>query len=638
MSAQFGICNFDGRPLDATSLDKARLLLAPYGPDYEGSKRQANVAMLYRALYTTREDRREVQPHISCTGAAITWDGRLDNRDELLRLFSQADSSSTDVEIVATAFEKLGTSSFARLVGDWALSIWDVRTQTLILAKDFVGMRQLYYFLEKDRVMWCTILDPLLILAGRSFELNPEYIAGWLGFFPDASLTPYIGLHSVPPSSFVSLTREKQTVSKYWDLAPSKHIRYPSAADYEQHFYDVFCNSVRRRLRSDRPILAELSGGMDSSSIVCMADRLIAERSAEAPRLHTLSYYDNTEPNWNELPYVAIVENNRSKRGCHIDASLSWTDWCEDLLSSLPGGSTGKDHSFTECLLREGCRTVLSGLGGDELLGGVPTPTPELQDLLVGLEFRRFSRQLKAWAMVQRRPWFNLLRETLREFAPIRGARTRDIGVSFPWLLPEFRGKFWFPLSGYEPRISLTGIRPSFQQNRSTLEVLRRHVACTAAASPTHEKRYPYLDRDLVEFCFAIPREQLVRPGRRRFLQRNALRGIVPSEILERKRKSFVVRGPMTALVEESKRIESRKMITALLGIVDPDSLLQYLSRVRAGEEVAIVPLMRLLTIERWLRGFAGHLQTSEKDTDLRKPANRRGALKIAKVQLALAE
>lgn len=640
MSAQFGICNFDSRPLDATSLDKARLLLAPYGPDYEGSRRQANVAMLYRALHTTREDRREVQPHISRTGATITWDGRLDNRDELLRLFPQTDSSSTDVEIVATAYEKFGTSSFARLVGDWALSIWDERTQTLVLAKDFVGTRQLYYFLEKDRVMWSTILDPLLILAGRCFELNLEYIAGWLGFFPDASLTPYIGLHSVPPSSFVSLTREKQTVSKYWDLSASKQIRYQSAADYEQHFYDVFSNSVRRRLRSDRPILAELSGGMDSSSIVCMADRLFAEGSAEAPKLHTLSYYDNSEPNWNELPYVAIVESKRSERGCHIDASLSSaTDRGEDSsVSSLPGGVTGKDPAFTDCLITVGSRTVLSGLGGDELLGGVPTPTPELQDLLVGLEFRRFFQQLKAWAMVQKRPWFYLLRETLREFAPIRGARTRGIGVSFPWLLPEFKHKFWFALSGYEARITLTGIRPSLQQNRSTLEVLRRHLASTAAACPTHEKRYPYLDRDLVEFCFAIPRDQLVRPGRRRFLQRNALREIVPSEILERKRKSFVVRGPMRALVEESKRMDARQMISASLGVVDPDSLLQYLSRVRAGGEVAIVPLMRLLTIERWLRRFAGHLQTSEKDSGLREPTNQRSSLRTAKVQLALAE
>jgi len=640
MSAQFGICNLDGRPADGTTLDKARLLLAPYGPDYEGSKRQANVAMLYRALYTTREDRGEIQPHISCTGATIMWDGRLDNRDELLRLFPQTDSSSTDVEIVATAFDKLGTSSFACLVGDWALSIWDVRTQTLMLAKDFVGTRQMYYFLEKDRVMWCTVLDPLLILAGRSFELNLEYIAGWLGFFPDASLTPYIGLHSVPPSSFVSLTREKQTVSKYWDLTPSKQIRYQSAADYEHHFCDVFSNSVRRRLRSDRPILAELSGGMDSSSIVCMADRLIGERSAEAPSLHTLSYYDNSEPNWNELPFVTIVENKRSERGCHLDASLSSaTDRCEESsVSSLPGGATGKDPVFTDWLITVGSRTVLSGLGGDELLGGVPTPTPELQDLLVGLEFRLLFRQLKAWAMVQKRPWFYLLRETLREFAPLRGARTRDIGVLFPWLLPEFKRRFWYALSGYEPRITLTGIRPSFQQNRSTLEALRRHVACTAAARPTHEKCYPYLDRDLVEFCFAIPRDQLVRPGRRRFLQRNALRGIVPSEILERKRKSFVVRGPMTALVEESKRMDARKMISASLGIVDPDCLLQYLSRVRAGEEVAIVPLMRLLTIERWLSGFAGHLQASGKDSDLGKVANQRRSLKTARVQLALAE
>ncbi|MGE5113217.1 MAG: asparagine synthase-related protein [Acidobacteriaceae bacterium] len=240
--------------------------------------------------------------------------------------------------------------------------------------------------------------------------------------------------------------------------------------------------------------------------------------------------------------------------------------------------------------------------------------------------------------MVQKRPWFYLLRETLREFAPIRGSRTREIGVSSPWLLPEFKRRFWFALSGYEPRITLTGIRPSLQQNRSTLEVLRRHIASTVAACPTHEKRYPYLDRDLVEFCFAIPREQLVRPGRRRFLQRNALRGIVPSEILERKRKSFVVRGPMKTIGEELKRMDARQMISASLGIVDPDSLLQYLSRVRAGEEVAIVPLMRLLTIERWLRGFAGHLQTSEKDSDIRKPANRRRSLKIAKVQLALAE
>jgi asparagine synthase (glutamine-hydrolysing) len=178
---------------------------------------------------------------------------------------------------------------------------------------------------------------------------------------------------------------------------------------------------------------------------------------------------------------------------------------------------------------------------------------------------------------------------------------------------------------------------PSFQQNLNTLEALRRHLACTTPGSdPAYERLYPYLDRDLVEFCFAIPRDQLVRPGRRRFLQRNALRGIVPAEILER-RKSFVVRGPMTALAAQFKVFDNREMITASLGILDPESFSRYLGRVRAGEETAIVPLMRLLTIERWLHGFGNRLRVDGKDSTVPGSTRQRRSRRIAKVQLELA-
>ena len=210
MSAQFGICSFESRPLNREYLSMVRSVLAPYGPDSEGSFCQDNFGILYRALYTTQEARSEMQPYICSSGAVITWDGRLDNRDELSHLLTpEITRASTDVEIVAAGFERFGPRLFARLLGDWALSIWDARTRALILARDFVGTRQLYYFAEKDQVMWCTRLDPLLILAGHSFELNHEYIAGWLGFFPAASLTPYVGVCSVPPASFVTLSNEK---------------------------------------------------------------------------------------------------------------------------------------------------------------------------------------------------------------------------------------------------------------------------------------------------------------------------------------------------------------------------------------------------------------------------------------------
>src|SRR6266851_2335656 len=322
MSVQFGRWNFDGKPVDREYLEKAKASVAPYGPDDAGSYSTGNISILYHAFHTTKESRREIQPHVTASGAIFTWDGRLDNRADLIRqLRDVLTIASTDVQIVAAAYEYWGSDCFAILIGDWALSLWDPHTRSLILAKDPIGTRHLYYSLDNDQVTWSTILDPLVLLAGKTFALCEEYIAGWFSFFPAVHLTPYVGIHSVPPSSSVLIRNGKQTISKYWDFDPDKKIRYRTDAEYEEHFRAVFADAVRRRLRSDSPILAELSGGMDSSSIVCMADTIIARGSAETPRLDTLSYYNDSEPNWDERPYFTKVEEKRGRTGCHIDVS-----------------------------------------------------------------------------------------------------------------------------------------------------------------------------------------------------------------------------------------------------------------------------------------------------------------------------
>src|SRR6202040_1086421 len=104
-----------------------------------------------------------------------------------------------------------------------------------------------------------TIPDPLVLLAAKSFALEEEYIAGWLSFFPATHLTPYVGIHSVPPSCFVRLESGRQVCSRYWDFDSSRRIRYRSDGEYEEHFRSVFAKAVQRRLRSDTPVLAELS-------------------------------------------------------------------------------------------------------------------------------------------------------------------------------------------------------------------------------------------------------------------------------------------------------------------------------------------------------------------------------------------
>jgi asparagine synthase (glutamine-hydrolysing) len=615
MSLQFGRWNSNGEPVDPTFLAKVKPVIAPYGPDDEGAYTISNLGILYRAFHTTKESRHETQPHISESGAVITWDGRLDNREELIRcLRGVLSDRATDVSIVAAAYEEWSTNCFSKFLGDWALSIWDAKSCSLILAKDPIGVRHLYYSVDNSQVTWSTILDPLILFAGKSFALCEEYVAGWFSLFPAAHLTPYTGIHSVPPASSVVIRNGKQTVSKYWDFDPCKRIRYDTDAEYEEHFRAVFEEAVRRRLRSDSPILAELSGGMDSSSIVCMADTIIARGRVETPRLDTISYYDDSEPNWNERPYFTKVEEKRGLPGTHIDMSSQKPfkfAFDGGHFAATPGSGGGRpseaDRQIAACMASQGNRVVLSGIGGDEFTGGVPTPVPELEDLLAKGCFSILARQLKLWALNKRKPWFHLLFDAAREFFPPALVGVPKYKRPVAWLNPAFVKRNRAALTGYDDRTRILGPLPSFQSNVATIDALRRQLACSDLSSELpREKRYPYLDRGLLEFVSAIPREQLVRPGQRRSLMRRALIGIVPDELLNRKRKAFVTRGPRMGITAEWPHLQElgRHLLMSSLGIVDASRFMEALQKIRQGADDPIVPLIRTLAIDLWLRNL----------------------------------
>jgi len=623
MSVQFGRWNFDGKPIAPEYIEKVNATLAPYGPDSSDSYSGGGVQILYRAFHTTNESRREVQPLITPSGAVITWDGRLDNRDDLIGELSGIRSSNlTDVEIISALFEQWGDKCLAKLVGDWALCIWNPTNRSLILAKDPIGARHLHYVAEKDHVAWSTIPDPLVLLAGRSFELCEEYVAGWFSSYPAPHLTAYVGISSVPPSSSVVFRHGGHKVSKYWDFDPEKRVRYRSDAEYEEHFRSVFAKAVRRRLHSDSPVLAELSGGRDSSSIVCMADTILAEGQAECPRVDTVSYYDDSEPNWNERPYFAKVEEKRGRTGWHIGPQQSEEKTDPEPIAesaaerfvpapNYPGYDGRTSPQIGACLTALGNRVLLSGIGGDEVMGGVPTPTPELADLLSRARLGALAHQLKIWALEKRVPWFHLFWEAAREFLP-----SDALGVSrqkrpAAWLRPRFVKRHRAALQSYPVRAKLFGPLPSFQGNLYTLDGMRRQLTQVALPfAPHFEKRYPYLDRDLLEFMFAVPREQLLRPTHRRSLMRRALTGIVPDEILNRKTKAFVARAPMVAVTRDWPKLAemSQNMACEALGIVDSVRFTEFLHKAKRGEEAPMFALRRTMLIEGWVK----HLRASE--------------------------
>jgi len=616
MSVQFGRWNFEGQSPPPDYIEKVGATLAPYGPDSNESYSKVGVRILYRAFHTTKESRREKQPHISSSEAVITWDGRLDNRAELIsELRDSLTNGSTDVAIVAMAFEKWGANCFAKLIGDWALSIWNPRNNSLILAKDPIGTRHLYYSFDTDQVSWSTILDPLVRLADKTFGLNEEYIAGWLSMFPAVHLTPCVGVHSVPPSSFVLLRPRRHVESKYWDFDPKKRIRYRTDAEYEEHFRTVFATAVQRKLRSDMPVLAELSGGRDSSSIVCMADEIIARGTADTPRLDTISYFNDAEPNWNERPYFTKVEEKRGRIGWHINVEAQYPERIttpEEAHESpqrhvvpTPGYDGRTSPQVRMCLASQGNRVVLSGIGGDEVMGGVPTPAPELEDLLARGHFGALAHQLKLWALEKRKPWFHLFCEAAHAFLPPALVGVPKYMRPAPWLRRNFAKRHWAALTGYPRRMKLFGPMPSFRENVDALDVLRRQLGCTASPfEPPYEERYPYLDRDLLEFMFAVPRQQLVRPAQRRSLMRRALVGIVPHEILNRKTKASVARSSMIAISNDWARFAgmTQNMLSDSLGFVDSERVWEVLQKVRRGERVPMITLKRTLFLEDWLK------------------------------------
>jgi asparagine synthase (glutamine-hydrolysing) len=617
MSVQAGIWNFDGRPVDRALIESYGKRLAKCGPDGENVFLDGPIGMLYRPFHTTRDSRLEQQPHRSLFGNVITWDGRLDNRDELAaQLTDRPGITMTDVDVVATAFDRWGSDCFAKFIGDWAFAGWDPRQRTLTLAIDYMAIKHLYYYLQPDNVAWCTDLEALLLQSGDQFDLDDEYVAGYLASNPSPGRTPYLQIRSVEPGHFVRIHAGQAVSRAHFQFNPKLKIHYKTDAEYEEHFRHVFRQAVRRRLRSDSPILADLSGGLDSSSIVCMADDILAKEGVETPRLDTYSFYDLGEPYGDDLQYFTIVEKKRGRAGDHLNIAACSNSVLPDprSLAVTPGhlGMTAELELERSRIWRSGGYAVrLCGIGGDEMLGGVPEPRPELADLIVQLRPVQFLRQTMAWSLVKRRPWIRLALQSAALLLPATVmARTVQQGKLAPWLDAGFASRFKLSRRQLGPMGRYGFWLPSRQEVARTVVAMSRRMTRESVHGATIEDiRYPYLDQTLVEFILSVPRIQIIRPGQRRSLMRRALAGLVPDEVLSRRTKATAARRPMLALENDWERLDRLLNVSLadLCGYVDQGQFRNTLIAAKGGDAPHLVRLLQTLSLELWLGDAIRH-------------------------------
>lgn len=611
MSVQAGIWNFDGRPVDPKLISSFSESLKQQGPDGEFTYADGPIALLYRPFHTTAESRRENQPYISRRGFILTWDGRLDNREELIpELQSELETDPTDVAIVGAAFDCWETDCFRRFVGDWAVSVWSPEKRELVFGVDYMAVRHIFYYSKQNQIWWSTDLSPLVLLSGDRFHIDDNYIAGYFAHEPDAHLTPYREIREVPPGQFVRIRNAEARVERHWRFNPTSRIRHKTDAEYEEHFRHIFRQSVRRRLRSDSPVLAELSGGLDSSSIVCMADEIGGHSEGTFPRVETISYYDNSEPNGDDWMYFRKIEEKRGKIGIHIDVSRFGTE-CPSFesheFSALPGVFGGGQRLGDEAHLIPGgaCRRVISGMGGDEFLGGISDPRAHLADLIIQLRFKSLAEQLIAWSLVRRKPWLQLLYQSLIGILPTSLGRylVREAKIE-PWIRKDFARRTRMTIKQLDVEEHFGLWLPSRRSCITGVLLMARKLAkFPVEASALGETTYPFLDRNLIEFVLSIPASQMLRPGERRSLMSRSLIGIVPKEILSRRTKQLGVRTPMLALTNHWPQLQQmyQASISSSLGYVNAVSLLNTVRDAQAGKVIPLIRLLRAISLEYWL-------------------------------------
>jgi asparagine synthase (glutamine-hydrolysing) len=558
MSAIVGIYNVDGRTINASALEQMADRLAHRGPDGSGVWHAGPVGLGHRMLRTTPESLCERLPLVSADGRrVITADARIDNRDELVDAFGVAASARhcADSQLILHAYERWGDCCCEHLLGDFAFAIWDDDTGRLFCARDHMGVKPFYYYASDELFVFASEIKALFCLPEVPRQINETQIASYLtSVYRDHTITFSRDILRLPAAHAVTVSPNAAEINQYWSLDPKRELHFGSDEECEAQFRDLFIEAVRCRLRSAFPVGSQLSGGLDSSSVTCVARHLLAHERDAAGTLHTFSALFDTVPECDERGYInaVIAQEGLTPHYVHADrlSPLTRIDgmlWHQD----EPFGTANLFMVWALCeAAREAkVRVLLDGEDGDSV---VSHGSGFLLELLFRGQWSAFVRELNAPASKLRASrrailWRAIIVPVLSTVLPTRLTRAwqkaRHFVSDSAYLPADFAERIHVdvmtssndksapPLARAARERHYEGLTSAFLQH--VLE-----IADKTAAACSLELRHPFFDRRLVEFCLALPTEQKVRKGWTRSIVRRALAPYLPREVQWRWDKS----------------------------------------------------------------------------------------------------
>jgi asparagine synthase (glutamine-hydrolysing) len=542
---------------------------------------------------------------VSPSGSVCAWDGRLDNQRELaVSLADRHLATAPPADVALAVYEMKGPAGFVDLVGDWSLAIWDEAARAIVLSSDYAGIRPLYYHHERGMLRWSSSLDHLSRWSGKNEE-DERYWVEFLARGTVVGLTPYRGVLPVPPGAFVWIEPGRSCVRPFWRLRGNEAGLGGCEADYEAQLCSLLRQSIAARLDAPVPVCSELSGGMDSSSIVCVAADLIQEGSVGARSLIPFSY---DQADSNDQKFIRVVELDTGLSARHLDIS-EYPPICEQKLDfAAPIWWAPRFDQVAHLMTEAGASLLLTGQMGDLVMGNWLDDSEQVADHLCAWDLEAAFREAFAWSQTLHVPVHTLLWRAFR----LASARSGDIAsyhlrknTGGDSLTERARSLAEEQLASRPAPEWLSGAPPSRRKRLLALADVLSGRALQCPAPLAHLSwGHPFTHRPLVEFMMTIPSGVVCRPGEPRRLMRRALAGIVPDKILRRRSKG---------IYDSSFRSALRPLATALIGsvrtmglvqrgYVEPESIEQRLRRLLDGLDCDEPQLRHVILLEYWSR------------------------------------
>jgi asparagine synthase (glutamine-hydrolysing) len=585
----------------------------PYAPHHgHGNAKTAGfgVGLAHRRLAIVDLSAAGHQP--MCDREARTWityNGEIYNHVELraeLEALGDPFVSTSDTEVILSAYRRWGAGCLDRLNGMFAFALWDGARRELFCARDRFGVKPFYYQSDSTTLAFASEPKALILTQPRRIVARPAAVRDLLALdWVDHEVeTFFAGLYQLPAGHYLTVGESGLKVARWWQLDPERRASGTSA-EWERHFAELFTDAVRLRLRADVEVGSCLSGGTDSSAVVATA-----AAGMDRP-LHAFTCAYDEGPSYDERPFVreVVAASGAISHLVVPDGSDLWEVF--DRMAFQQDEPTAGPGLYSQWHVmalaqREGLRVLLDGQGGDETLAGYPRYLPlRLRDLLTAGDLPAF---LRLWGPVARR---------------LGAAHTLALTIE-PWLPPPLvrplrraygQGKDRVLAQGLKrieprrvprpPREFATAVlrQQAFDTLQRLLPSLLRYEDRNSMAFSI-ETRLPFLDYRLVEFAFSLPDSERLDGATTKAILRRALRDRIPKAVLERTDK-MGFETPTDVWLRERFAPEVRRRLRRAgpwLDWVEPRALEVELEAYLDGRRAIGLQVWRWLSLESWAR------------------------------------